>query len=250
MKTKSILLIAIIALMLGGCDNDGTVQTDPNTKEFIPLSVDSIRLEPELEQALQTYKSNSDQKGLVATDSLFNDGYIEIPERFKKCLDDSTAPRGIRDLKYGMSLDAYKFDKNSQAKLGFLGFGNVDIEDNETVIVVEYKQTGTQRCDNLQLFYGVGARIMMHIKNKKRNAKVNTPQQISASVTFGRADVLFSVKTFGITGPGVARLIKSGTMTENTYVEFLNEISSLIVDAYSDTTKFEIAPQPLFLKQQ
>ena len=149
-----------------------------------------------------------------------------------------------------MSLDAYKFDKNNQAKLGFLGFGNINIEDNETVIVVEYKQTGTQICDNLQLFYGVGARIMMQIKSKKTNAKVNTPQQISASVTFGRADVLFSVKTFGITGPGVARLIKSGTMTENTYVEFLNEISTLIVDSYSDSTKFEITPQPLFLKQQ
>jgi hypothetical protein len=250
MKTKSILLFTMIAIILGGCDNDGTVQTDPKTKEFIPLNADSIKLEPELEQALQIFNKSSDQKGLVAADSLFNDGYIEIPERFKKCLDSSTAPKGIRDLKYGMSLDAYKFDKSNQAKLGFLGFGNVDIEDNETVIVVEYKQTGTQRCDNLQLFYGVGARIMMQIKSKKRNAKVNTPQQISASVTFGRADVLFSVKTFGITGPGVARLIKSGTMTENTYVEFLNEISTLIVDAYSDTTKFEITPQPLFLKQQ
>ena len=41
MKTKSILLIAIIALMLGSCDNDGTVQTDSKTKEFIPLRVDS-----------------------------------------------------------------------------------------------------------------------------------------------------------------------------------------------------------------
>ena len=41
MKTKSILLIAIIALMLGSCDNDGTVQTDSKTKEFIPLRIDS-----------------------------------------------------------------------------------------------------------------------------------------------------------------------------------------------------------------
>jgi hypothetical protein len=249
MKTKSILLFILIAIIIGGCDNDGSVQTDPKTKEFVPINVDSIKLEPELEQVIQLFNKNSNQMGIVSEDSLFNDGYIEIPERFKRCLDSSTAPKGIRDLKYGMSLDAYKFDKNNQVKLGFLGFGNTDIEDNETVIVVEYKQTGTQRCDNLQLFYGVGARIMMHIKSKKRNAKVNTPQQISASVTFGRADVLFSVKTFGITGPGVARLIKSGTMTENTYVEFLNEISSLIVDSYSDTTRFEITPQPLFLKQ-
>jgi len=239
-----------MAIIIGGCDKESPVQTDPKTKDFEPINVDSIKLDSDLEQALQLFKLNSDQKGLVSTDSIPGDGYIEIPERFKHCLDSSTAPKGIRDLKYGMSLDAYKFDKDNQAKLGFLGFGNIEIEDKETVIVVEYKQTGTQRCDNFQLFYGVGARIMMQIKSKKRNAKVNTPQQISASVTFGRADVLFSVKTFGITGPGVARLIKSGTMTENTYVEFLNEISTLIVDAYSDTTKFEITPQPLFLKQQ
>lgn len=250
MKTTSILLIAMIVMLFCGCDNGASNQNNTNSKDFYSLDVDSIKLEPELEQAVNIYKSKTNLKGLEMSDTLFNDGYIEIPDRFKKCLSDSTKPKGVRDLRYGMSLDAYTFNKNNQAKLGFLGFGNVEIEDNETVIVVEYKQTGTQKCDNLQLFYGVGARIMMQIKNKKRNAKINTPQQISASVTFGIADVLFSVKTFGITGPGVARLVKSGTMTENTYTEFLNEISSLIVDAYSDTTKFEIAPQPLFLKQQ
>lgn len=54
-----------------------------------------------------------------------------------KFLNDTTPPKGIRDFKYGISLDAYKFDKNSQSKLGFLGLGNVDIVDNQTVILVE-----------------------------------------------------------------------------------------------------------------
>ena len=38
-------------------------------------------------------------------------------------------------------------------------------------------------------------------------------------------------------------------MNENTYVEFLNEISNLIVDIYNQETSFIIDPQPLFLKE-
>ena len=167
----------------------------------------------------------------------------------KKCIDSSNAPKTIRDLTRGLTLDSYRFDKENQAKLGFLGFGNVEIKNKETVIVVEYKQTGTQRCDDFNLFYGIGARLMMHIRENKRSAKVNTPQQISASVVFGKADVTFSIKTFGITGPGVSQLVKAGTLNEDTYIEFLNQISNLIVDIYKQEPAFIVDPQPLFLKQ-
>lgn len=249
MKTKNLFLIFAIGLvMLQGCDDAS--QEDPNSKKFEPIEVGEIELHPSLIKALNNYSSSQIKISVSLFDTPRGNGYIEIPNEFKQCIDSSTSPKNIRDLKYGLTLDAYKFDKDDQAKLGFLGFGNVNIENKETIIVVEYKQTGTQLCNNYQLFYGIGARLMMHIKKTKRSAKINTPQQISASVIFGKADVIFSVKTFGITGPGVARLVKSGTMTENTYTEFLNEISSLIVDAYSDTTKFIIAPQPLFLKQE
>ena len=83
MRIKSVVLITMIAIIVGGCDNDGSVQSDPKTKDFNLLNVDSIKLEPELEQALKMFNKNPYQKGLVSADSLFNDGYIEIPERFK-----------------------------------------------------------------------------------------------------------------------------------------------------------------------
>jgi len=256
MKTKNLLLFFGISLMWFGSYNINA-QIDQNAKKFEPKDVSKIKLHPSLEKASKAYSNSKPEKRLGLTlesftvgDTTARSGYITIPIEFRKCMDSSNVPKRIRDLKYGLTLDAYSFNKESQAKLGFLGFGNVDIGSKETVIVVEYEQTGTQRCHDLQLFYGVGARLMMHIKSSSKDARINTPQQISASVTFGKADVIFSIKTFGITGPGVARLVKSGTMTENTYTEFLNDISSLIVDAYGDSTKFTIEPQPLFLKQE
>lgn len=221
---------------------------------LINKKLNELGLNPDLKEILRNSvmlndETRKSQKALVLDPTKLDDGYIKIPEEFKKCIDSTNAPKTIQDLKSGLTLDAYRFDKDNQAKLGFLGFGNVEIKKKESVIVVEYKQTGTQRCDDFNLFYGIGARLMMHIRENKRSAKVNTPQQISASVIFGKADVTFSVKTFGITGPGVSRLVKAGTLNENTYIEFLNEISNLIVDIYKQESVFEVEPQPLFLKQ-
>lgn len=220
-----------------------------NNKSTV-VDVETIKLSEELENIATDTDSYSDWSNAQNDSSNIDEGYLIIPEKFKKCLEAANSPKTINDLKYGISLDSYKFEKKTQAKLGFLGFGNVELEDKETAIVVEYKQAGTQVCNNMQLFYGVGARILMKVQSKKRNARVDTPQQISASITYGDANVSYSVKTFGIVGPGVSRLIKSGTMSENTYTDFLNEISALIIDSYQNSSSFTITPQPLFLKQQ
>lgn len=77
-------------------------------------------------------------------------------------------------------------------------------------------------------------------------AKLNTPQQITASVIFDKAEVTFSMRTVGITGPSIASLNKAGTMSENTYTNFMTEVSKLIVEMYKDNSGIIIKPQPLF----
>ncbi|WP_422105066.1 hypothetical protein [Winogradskyella sp.] len=89
---------------------------------------------------------------------------------------------------------------------------------------------------------------MMKITKSDKKAKLNTPQQITASVIFGRAEVTYSLKTFGIVGPGISKLSKTGALTEDTYQAFIQEISNLIVEMYKENSSFIVTPQPLPFK--
>lgn len=158
-------------------------------------------------------------------------------------------PASIRDLKDGISLQAYEFQKGDEAKLSLMGFGNVSLQKDSKITIVEFSQTGSSKCDDKTLSYGIGARLMLEIIKKKKDAKLLTPQQITASVIFGRAEVKYNVITFGITGPKTANLIKSGTLSENTYNDFINAIADIIIDAYKDEAGYIITPQYLPLRQ-
>ena len=157
-------------------------------------------------------------------------------------------PKTIYDLTDGVLIDVYSFEKGDEKKLDILGFFNINLEKNQKVVVIEFLQEGTQFCSNKRYKYGVGARLMLHITKVKNKAKLATPQQITASVIFGFAEVKFSLKTFGIVGPGVANLNSAGSLSEDTYQQFLQEISELIKAMYTGNKQFIITPQPLFLK--
>ncbi len=170
----------------------------------------------------------------------------QISNDFLDCM--SKAPKTIHDLQDGVVVETYEFEKGNEAELGLLGFLNVSLANKEKVTVVEYLQHGSILCNNRFLKYGVGCRLMMRIKSHKRGAKLNTPQQITASVIFDKAEVTFSMRTVGITGPGVAKLNKAGSLAENTYTNFMTEVSNLIVDMYKKESSYKILPQPLFLQ--
>lgn len=159
------------------------------------------------------------------------------------CLD--LRPRIIEELTDGVVIDAYDFVDGDEKALGLLGFFNVDIKKHERVTVIEYLQKGSLECKGETKKYGIGARLMMRVTSHKRNARLDTPQQITASVIFGKATVRFSMHTFGITGPGVAHLNRAGSITENTYSSFIAGISDLLAEAYQGSQQYIIAPQPL-----
>ena len=156
-----------------------------------------------------------------------------------------SSPSGIKDLKDGVVIDAYDFFDGDEKALNVLGFFNVDIKKQERITVVEYLQKGSINCNEKIKKYGIGARLMMRVTSHKRKAKLDTPQQITASVIFGQATVKFSMHTFGITGPGVANLNRVGSITENTYSSFISGISDLLADAYEGSNQYIIYPQLL-----
>lgn len=154
-------------------------------------------------------------------------------------------PTTIQDLQDGVVIDAYDFVDGDEKALGLLGFFNVDIKKHERITVIEYLQKGSSSCNGIIKNYGIGARLMMRVTSHKRNARLDTPQQITASVIFGKATVRFSMHTFGITGPGVAHLNRVGSITENTYSSFISGISDLLAEAYEGSKQYIISPQLL-----
>lgn len=154
-------------------------------------------------------------------------------------------PEGIQDLKDGVLIDAYDFVDGDEKALNILGFFNVDIKKQERVTVVEYLQKGSIICEGKVSKYAIGARLMMRVTSHKKKAMLDTPQQITASVIFGKATVKFSMHTFGITGPGVADLNRVGSITENTYSSFISGISDLLAKAYEGNNQYIILPQKI-----
>lgn len=175
-------------------------------------------------------------------------GVAEVPEEYLDCLE--KFPKGIRDLKDGVTVDIYSFKKGDESKLSLMGFFDISMSNHEKVTVVEYSQFGSIICNRKRLKFGIGCRLMMRIISRKRGAKLNTPQQITASVIFGKAEVNYSMQTFGITGPGVGGLNQAGALTEDTYNKFITEVSNMIVKAYDEDSRYIINPQPLFLKRK
>jgi hypothetical protein len=174
-------------------------------------------------------------------------GVVEVPEEYLDCLD--KFPKDIRDLKDGVTVDIYSFKRGDESKLSLMGFFDISVSNNEKITVVEYSQFGSIICNRKRLRFGVGCRLMLRVISQKRGAKLNTPQQITASVIFGKAEVNYSMQTFGITGPGVGGLNQAGAVTEDTYNKFVTEVSNMIVKAYDADSRYIINPQPLFLKK-
>lgn len=178
-----------------------------------------------------------------ATESTAQDSEISSLENVYSCI--LFAPTGIQELKDGVVIDAYDFFDGDEKALNLLGFFNIDIKKEERITVIEFLQKGSVYCKGELKKYGIGARLMMRVTSHKKKAKLDTPQQITASVIFGQATVKFSMHTFGITGPGVANLNRVGSITENTYSSFISGISDLLADAYEGSNQYIIAPQLL-----
>ncbi|WP_281989346.1 hypothetical protein [Aquimarina aggregata] len=215
-------------------DENFTSKYSPKAAASIMLAMDSL--------SLVDFSSNYAKIDVAKEDtwSTFNDAIVNNATIPIECW--NSRPKKIEELTDGVLLDAYSFERGDEVKLGLLGFLNVNLSKKQKAIVVEFSQKGTQYCSGKTYKYFVGARLMMKITRSKNNAKLNTPQQVTASVIFGRAEVIYSLKTFGIVGPGIAELNKVGSLSEDTYQGFMQAISKLIVDMYKEKSDFIITP--------
>ncbi len=162
----------------------------------------------------------------------------------------ATRPSSINDLTEGLRLRTHNFNRDNQIGLGLFGFGHVNIGKKEKVVLVEYLQTGKHFCKNETTRYGIGARMMMKITTKSKQAKLNTPQQISASVTFGYCSVVYELDLVGISGEATSNFIKmGGNLDGDTYNEFIDSVTDIVSAAYNNEERYVIDPQKLIESQ-
>ena len=163
------------------------------------------------------------------------------------CLDPANAPNW--EQLNNVSMRSYYFNKKNKGGLKLLGFGGFDISKNQVVCVVEYSQKKIIPCDDDYLTWGFGIRMMMHIKKADKNAKLDSPTKIAASVTFGYASASYSVQTFGVAGPGIADFIEAGDdMTSNTYSRFISLTANFVREIYGEQNNYNITPELILIE--
>jgi hypothetical protein len=169
----------------------------------------------------------------------------EVPAEFLPCYADR--PTKIQELTEMANFRFLNCEDSDELSLGLLGFFNISKKNYKKMLIVEYAQTGNKLCGNKLLRYGVGARMILKVSRASWFAKLHTPQQMTASVIFGRATVEYEIVTFGITGPALSAFAKPGVLHEDSYGNFIREMGTLMLDVYKNKSAYIITPQPLFL---
>ncbi len=170
---------------------------------------------------------------------------IKLSNELSKCLD--KIPSDIHGLKDGMMFRFFELKVGQEAVLGALGF-KLNIGSVKKAMIVEIFQTGSHNCDEKIYNYGVGARFFLQVKSKKFGAKLDSPQQITASVIFGKASVTYEWRTFGLTGAGIEPYIGgTGELNENSYNNFVHGMHKIFADAYKNDKKIIVFPQPILI---
>lgn len=179
--------------------------------------------------------------------------YLEVEQNQFQSLGDSydcikrNAPKTILDLNDGIRFHSYELNSNDSTILNLIGFSNVNFKRNTKLVVVEFSQTGSFNCHKEKHTFGIGARMLLKIKVKGFGigVKLDSPFQIAASMIYGKVSVSYSVVTFGIVGAQTTKLLKTGNLSEDTYSNFVTDISEIINLAYQKDSGISIKPQPM-----
>tara|TARA_R110001599_G_scaffold331474_1_gene546276 strand:+ start:759 stop:1613 length:855 start_codon:yes stop_codon:yes gene_type:complete len=187
--------------------------------------------------------------GTNNSESGVNENYLLLNELDldNSCISPEAAPEWRLCTDTGMQV--YYFNKSSKTHLKLLGFGGINLKGNEIVCIAEYSQRVSIPCaDNNDVTWGFGIRMMMHVKSSEKGAKLDNPSKIAASVTFGYASVSYSIKTFGVAGPGIADFIDADDMTTNSYGRFTGLIAKFIREIYSTSNTYDIDPRVMLVE--
>lgn len=251
MKNRAIYLSIISATLLFiSCklDNKKTQEIPSEfTLEGKTFIVDTLLIEPIQEMGIiDNFKP----------DEYFKNTFLDITENPNENfivnnavgLDEACGdiPTSMNDLTGGLEKNFYKYSSSSNINLKILGWGGGELGKKELLIMTDFVQYKRVICsDGETRFYGVGARLFLHIKSRKR--KVNlTLSQLAANVELNRAEVTYKIKTIGIVGDKVLDVLPTGSKFDvDNYAKVVAAIDNIIKLAKDNTEGVIIEPQLL-----
>lgn len=141
-------------------------------------------------------------------------------------------PQGLRDLNSGLNYKYFLFDGSMHATMQAFGMADGNLTEDTQILVIDYLQYKDCTCDGLPTIrYAVGLRTelkFVKLHHKTDFQGVGSLASIAAQVQLGQSKITFSLKSIGLTGPGVRFNIPTGVDFDvTTYREFQNAIEFL-----------------------
>ncbi len=148
-------------------------------------------------------------------------------------------PRSLHELTSGFQYKYYLFSGKFSAAMQAFGIVNVDSDSEVQYLIIDYLQYKDVQCKNINggrtfnsvfppMRYAVGIRTELKIEKMDSELDftgVGSLATLAAQVQLGTAEVNFSLKTIGITGPESKKNIPQSVNFDVTaYKEFQNSI--------------------------
>ena len=252
---KYIIIPAFLSLLLYGCSPSPLPDSaslpsefELNGKLYVIDSLevdnsfpeDSIKLDiavvtEEFSELIGLIDIPSDKGMIEMMDIDFTNPIVE------KC---GTLPTLMSDLTSGLRKKVVKFTSSSNSKLGLWGFGGT-LKSSEVLLIVDFVQFLTIECSDTARSFGVGARLYLHIKKKKKGVSFELAK-LAANVELNRASVTYTVSTIGIVGDSIIEVLPTGSNFDvENYGKVVTAVDNIIRLAKDGQDGVIVTPQLL-----
>jgi len=141
-------------------------------------------------------------------------------------------PTALNQLTGGYKVYYSSYTESAALNLGFIPIGSATGTKSSAVQVYSFLQFVEMPCQinnaTVTVSWGAGAEAILHIKKAKAGLNLNKLSTVAAGVELGRANVKFSMQTFGVTGDAIrTALPAAGDFNVENYARLINAVDEV-----------------------
>lgn len=164
--------------------------------------------------------------------------FVKTSASYGGCSDDRNRPTTLKDLDAGYKVFFHSLTEESAIEIGVIGFGTAARKKRSVVQVYQFLQYAERSCQTesgtTPVYWGVGTKVVLHIKDAKNNLNLNQITMVAAAVEFRQAEVAYSMDTIGVTGKPILEVLpEAGAFRVDNYgklVSAIDQVRRLLYD--------------------
>jgi len=180
------IILIITTTILFSCDK----------KESQNLAPDTIDLSSTFEEFEAEELSSDTIPHVILSKSLDTKAENDLKILTNETVPGCSLPTRIADLRSGVEIKLYKFDKNTKASASAMGFSG-EIGKNQMVFIQDYIRYGFIECNGKKEKLGIGLRCFIHITEFKGKVGYNKLPGVAANVELGNAECSYDLRALG-----------------------------------------------------